>query len=223
MDTLVDNLLTELRDGCLTRKEVNFDPNALKQLQTIVLRVDSRLSMTTAVWKAFQSKTDFERTSKLLIGLGAGVGFTIDNVSNLWVYALLGMFMTETEVMRQYLLQALADKPPFHRKDRKGRTRFIHLGTLKKEIANICSKYGARFGNEVDVELRNALAHETYWITQDTTVTPPTIHLRYCGDLGEVEKKKPFGEVIYRVRQQNILATIVAKQIQAKYDTLWFG
>jgi predicted transcriptional regulator len=65
-------------------------------------------------------------------------------------------------------------------------------------ITTCCPKFGTSFSKEVDVELRNALAHETYWIAQDTTVTPPKFKLRFIDELGDVEKEKPFGEVLFR-------------------------
>ncbi len=214
METLVDNLLIELKNGGRTRREVDFDQTALKQLYTIVLRVDTRLATTDCIYKAFFGKNNFQQTGKALIDLG--VGFSQDNVSNIWIYALLGIFSTEAEVMRQYLLQALADRPPFNR------NRFITMRPLIDGITTCCPNFGASFAREVDVELRNALAHETYWIAQDTTVTPPKFKLRYIDELGEVENEKPFGEVIFRARQQNLLTSIIAKQVQDKYDSGWF-
>jgi hypothetical protein len=214
MDKLVDDLLFELRSGGMTRRKIDFDQTALKQLYTIVLRVDQRLATTDHVDKAF-GKTSFAQTSKTLSGVG--VGFTPDDVANIWIYALLGIFSTETEVMRQYLLQALPDKPPFRR------DRFITLKPLVNGIVSCCPRFGAAFAKEIDVELRNALAHETYWVAEDTTVTPTKLKLRYIDELGDAEKDKPFGDVLFRARQQNLLTTIIAKQIQDKYDSSWFS
>jgi hypothetical protein len=214
MDILVDNLLLELKNGGMTRRKIDFDQTALKQLYTIVLRVDARLATTDCVDKAF-GKTSFTQTSKTLSSVG--VGFTSDDVANVWIYALLGIFSTETEVMRQYLLQALADKPPF------SRNRFITLKPLRDGIVTCCPNFGASFAKEVDVELRNALAHETYWIAEDTTVTPTKLKLRYIDELGDIEQDKPFGDVLFRARQQNLLTSIIAKQIQDKYDSGWFS
>ena len=213
MDVLVDNLLSELKNGGMARRKIDFDQTALKQLNTIVLRVDARLATTDHVDKAF-GKTQFALTSKTLSG--AGVGFTPDDVANTWIYALLGTFSTETEVMRQYLLQALADRPPFRR------DHFITLKPLMKGIETQCPNFGTDFAKEIDVEVRNALAHETYWIAEDQTVTPPKLYLRYIDELGDAEKKKALADVLFKARLQNLLTTIIAKQVQDKYDSVWF-
>ncbi len=215
MDPLVNDLLTELKNEGWTRQGSDFNQKANQQLYTILQREDSRLSTTEATYKAFDSKTSFEQTSKLLIGLG--VGYTSNNVSNLWIYSLLGIFASETEIMRQYILEILANRPPFDW------NRFITLGTLVNGIRDNCLNFGAKFADEIDVELRNSLAHETYWIVQDAKVTPPKFKLRYVGKLGDVEKEQLLGAVIFRGRQQNILTTIIAKQIQEKYNNGWFS
>jgi hypothetical protein len=213
MDKLVDDLLHELKSKFMTRPKADFDQTALKQLYTIVLRVDARLSTTDHIDKAF-GKTRFAQTSKALSGVG--VGLTPDDLANTWIYALLGTFSTETEVMRQYLLQALPDKPPFKR------DHFITLKPLMDGIKAQCPNFGTDFAKEIDVEVRNALAHETYWIAEDTTVTPSKFKLLYLDELGDAEKNKPLADVLFKARLQNLLTTIIAKQVQDKYDSGWF-
>jgi hypothetical protein len=214
MDKLVNDLLQELKSKDLTRAKADFDQTALKQLLTLVLRVDARLTTTDHIDKAF-GKTKFAETSKALSG--AGFGFTPDDVANTWIYTLLGTFSTETEVMRQYLLQALADKPPFRR------DHFITLKPLMTRIETQCTTFGHDFAKEIDVEVRNALAHETYWITEDQNVTPPKLYFRYIDELGDAEKQKPLADVLFKARLQNLLTTIIAKQVQDKYDSGWFS
>ena len=214
MDKLVDNLLLELKNGCMTRRKTDFDQTALRQLYTIALRVDERLGTTDHIDKAF-GKTQFAQTSKTLSNVG--VVFTPDDVANTWIYALLNTFSTETEVMRQYLLQALPNKPPFKR------DHFITLKPLIEGIKTQCPNFGPDFAKEIDVEVRNALAHETYWIAEDTNVTPPKLKLLYIDELGKAEKEKRFADVLFKARLQNLLTTIIAKQIQDKYDSGWFN
>jgi hypothetical protein len=52
-------------------------------------------------------------------------------------------------------------------------------------------------------------------------VTPPKFKLRYLDELDEKEKEKTLGEVFFRAREQNLLTSIIAKQIQDKYDSGW--
>ena len=71
----------------------------------------------------------------------------------------------------------------------KGKKRFT-LGMLTRALAKQCKTFGPDFANEVDVELRNAVAHGLYWIA--TYQQDGSIRLYYCEKLGMFPRQDPF-------------------------------
>jgi len=195
-----------LKQGGWIRNEKDFATAASAQMQLIIERINAHAEVTNALTFAFLTKS--HRFSRCLLDLD--VGFTKDNVGSVWFYDLFNIFVESMEVTRQNLLIIVADKKPF----RQGMT----LGQLIREIVNTCPKFGKLFTSEIDVVLRNSLAHGNYWLTkQDSAVI-----LNYTEALGQTPKAEPLLQVAIRMRKHNLLGTTLSENLGKKIKSGWF-
>jgi len=150
MEAIASGLLDELKQGGWLKTERQFDQETFGQL----LKIGERVNEHFITWNMLQQA--FPPLRQFLIG--QGVGFTEDNVDNVWFYYLSSVFLETTEFFLKHLLSALRWKSPF-----RGN---VTLGEFIKALKTKCPKFGPELAAEVDVPLRNAIAHGLYWMSR---------------------------------------------------------
>ncbi len=209
MEGIVNGLLDELKAGGWVKRENEFDRPAFGQLLQIAGRVEGHFETWNALNQLFQTKRA-ELSNFLVL---QKVGFTDDNVGNLWLYDALSAFIETTELFRDYLLVILRQKAPFDRD-------ILTLGQLMGALIKASPTFGKKLADEVDVDLRNAVAHTLYWMSKKDPNAPPDIS--YCGKLGEVPVTNSLSEVMVRVRKHNLLGGCLAELLSTKATSNWF-
>jgi hypothetical protein len=203
---LIDEVLKELKQGGWIRKEIDFATLASAQLELIMGRINAHAEVANALTFAFFTKP--RKFSRSLQDLH--VGFTHENIPSVWFYDLFNIFVEGMEMTRHTLLRMIADKKPF----RQGMT----LGQVVREITNVCPTFGKTFASEIDVELRNALAHGNYWLTKEGEKWI----LNYTETLGRTGKSEPLLGVAIRMRKNNLLGTTLTENLAKKMKSGWF-
>jgi hypothetical protein len=208
MDVIASGLLDELKVRGFVKKESEFDHTAFAQLRNITGRVEGRFVTSNALNILFETRT--KEFSDFMVK--QNIGFADDNVGNIWLYDNLGSFIDTTELFRYYLLIILRRKAPFDQD-------FMTLGKLIRAIANECPSFGLKFTVEVDVDLRNALAHGLFWTEKQAS---GAFEFIYCKELGGTPIRKPMLEVTERIRKHNLLGGCLVEVLGKKATSGWF-
>jgi len=208
MEATANGLLDELDVKGFIKKESEFDHAAFAQLRNITGRVEGRFVTSNALNILFERRSkDF---SDFLVK--QNVGFADDNVGNIWLYDNLGSFIDTTELFRYYLLIILRPKAPFDQD-------FMTLGKLIHAIADECPSFGLKFKAQVDVDLRNALAHGLFWMEKQAS---GVFDFVYSKELGGTPIRKPMSEVTERIRKHNLLGGCFVEVLGRKATSGWF-
>jgi hypothetical protein len=192
----------------LIKTEIEWNPMAFAEMLRITLRVNEHFN----IWNALAKLETDPELEKYLVE--QNVGFAKENVRNLWFYGLLSTFLEATEFLRNFLSLVLRPIGPF-----KGK-KPITLGMLTKALAEQCKMFGPDFANEVDVELRNAVAHGLYWLA--TYQQDGSIRLHYCEKLGDAPKTRPLQDTVIAMQRHGLLGSCFAEVLSKKGNAGYF-
>jgi len=202
IETLTNNLLKELdRGGWLKTKTQLASPTthkALGQMLDIAPRFNGHMITAKALTDAFQQQNTNQQITTYLVGLG--VGFTVDNVANTWIYDVFSVFIESTEMLKNHLLVILrTDRRWLHKKRFKTR---MTLGQLFEGLERVSPTFGAAFSSEVKVKLRNAFAHQLYWMKREPD---NSITFYYLEELGGTEIPTTLTDIMTTIAKQTML------------------
>ena len=202
---IVEGLLGELKSGGWIRTEGLWDSEAFRQMQEITIRVYEHFN----TWNALNELELDSKLERFLVS--QKVGFTDQNSGKVWFYELLSVFLDATESFRSFLALVLRQKGSF-----KGN---LTLGTLMRALKQECRRFGPQFASEVDVGLRNAIAHGRYWFRK---ASDGSIYLSYCEELGEVPTTRLLSEIAVVIKKQSLFGNCVTETVSKKGNAGYF-
>jgi hypothetical protein len=202
---IVEGLLGELKSGGWIRTEGLWDSGAFRQMFEITIRVYEHFN----IWNALNQLEPESKLERFLVS--QKVGFTDQNAGMVWFYELLSVFLDATESFRSFLALILRQKGPF-----KGN---LTLGTLIRALKQECSEFGPQFASEVDVGLRNPIAHGRYWLRK---TADGSIYLNYCEELGEVPTIRLLSEIAIVIKKQALFGNCVTETVSKKGNAGYF-
>jgi hypothetical protein len=168
----------------------------------IAPRFNGHMVTAKALTDAFQQQNTNQQITNCLVGLG--VGFTPGNVANTWIYDVFSVFIESTEMLKNHLLVILrTDRRWFHRKRFKTR---MTLGQLFEGLERVSPTFGVAFTNEVKDKLRNAFAHQLYWMKREPDNSITFYHVE---ELGGTEIRTPLTDIITTIAKQTMLTYCV--------------
>jgi len=100
IEAIEGGLLDELRIKNWVKKEKEWGIDSVTQLSKMVSVFNTHMETATALTAAFESKRA-DITSSLV---NLGVGFTPQNVTAIWVYDVLAVFVENTELLKNNFL-----------------------------------------------------------------------------------------------------------------------
>ena len=166
LEPIFDGLLDEIRTNGWLLTDREFDQWGFNQLAQITTRYSENVETNKSLAYGFTVKP--EQVKKALLDLE--IGLTASRVLGIWALHNISVFIESTDIIRNYMRLIIRKKRPF-----KSRMTF---GALMQAIVQICPRFGPRFAREVDVPLRNAFAHGTYWLDR--------ARLYYVEELGDI-------------------------------------
>lgn len=202
---IVEGLLGELKSGGWIRTEGQWDSEAFRQMLEVTLRVNEHFN----TWNALNHLRPESKLERFLVS--QKVGFTDQNSGNVWFYDLLSVFLDATEFFRNFLALVLRQKGSF-----KGN---LTLGKLMKALKQECRRFGPQFASEVDVGVRNAIAHGRYWLRK---TDDGTIYLSYCEELGEVPTTRLLSDICVLIKKQFLFGYCVTATLSKKGNAGYF-
>lgn len=202
---IVEGLLEELKAGGWIRTEGLWDSQAFRQMLEITVRVYEHFN----TWNALNLLEPESKLERFLVS--QKVGFTDQNAGMVWFYELLSMFLDATESFRSFLALVLRQTRPF--------SGNLTLGRLMKALKQECRIFGPQFAREVDVGLRNAIAHGRYWLRK---TGDGSIFLSYCEELGEVPTTRLLSEIAVVIKKQFLFGNCVTETMSKKGNTGYF-
>lgn len=198
----IDSLLDDLKKHQYIRSKHMAEES--QQLLEIIKRANDNFLTWNAVDSLFDNLNNIDTIVNMKVGLTAA------NIRNLQSYYVIAAFLDTIELIRGELLYIIKRVKPF----RSSKT----LGPLLRALRKKFPKNGGEFADEIDVDLRNSLAHGTYWWTNEQNI----IQLNYVSSLGDKPKSEPFDETIQRMRQHNLLGTCLSEVLSEKNRTGFF-
>lgn len=138
----------------------------------------------------------------------ADVGLPKDTVNYLFFSQLVGTFLLKLEALfRTSLL--------FFLEERRGIRRKMTLGKLLRKIKKISPSIGEELNNLIDTDLRNYLAHGTFWFEEGVLFLAPNSYLK------EV-KKISLGKLWMENLKMNIVANALVYTLKQKEEHGYF-
>lgn len=201
----MEGLLGELKSGGWIRTEGLWDSEAFRQMLQITTRVYEHVN----TWNALYKLVPESKLERFLVS--QKVGFTDQNSGNVCFYELLSVFLDATESFRSFLALILRRKGLFKRN--------LTLGQLLNALKKECKRFGPQFASEVDVELRNAIAHGRYWLGKSVD---GSIYLSYCEELGQVPTTRLFSEVAVVMIRQGLFGNCVTETVSKRGNAGYF-
>lgn len=208
IEVITGGLLDELKSNKLLKNEKEWGIDSLSQLGEMSRLFNAHMDTATALSAAFESKR-VAITSSLI---DLGVGFTSLNVTTIWVYDVLGVFVENTELLKNHFLLLL-------RMDGKTFKSDMTLGWLTRSLEDTCPEYGHRFNAEIKVDLRNSLSHGLYWFRKDPSGNDS---LCYVKELGSNPKEIPGSQIREIVKQSNLLTICFVELIGVRATNGYF-
>jgi len=205
-ERIVEGLLEELKSGGWVKTEGEWDSQAFRQMLEMTIRVNEHFN----TWNSLNQLESESKLESFLVS--QKVGFTDQNAGMVWLYELLSVFLDATELFRNFLALVLKRKGSFKRS--------LTLGQLAKALKQECSKFGPEFASEVDVELRNAIAHGRYWLRKAGN---GSIYMSYCEELGEVPTIRLLSEILVVIKKQALLGNCVTETLSKKGNSGYFA
>jgi hypothetical protein len=190
-EIVASGLLDELNNGKWLKMETEWGTVPISQLFEMTRLFNAHMETATALSIAFESK----RLAITAALVNLGVGFTPQNVTTISVYDILGVFVENTELLKNYFLILL-------RMDGKTFKPDMTLGWLTRSLEDVCPTYGHKFVKEIEVDLRNSLSYGLYWFRKDVSGNDV---LCYIEEFGLTPKDIPASEIRDFVRKANLL------------------
>lgn len=138
----------------------------------------------------------------------AAIGFPEDTVTYLVLSQLIGTFLLKLEALfRTSLL--------FFLKERRGIRRKMTLAQLLTTIEKISAPIGRELNNVIDTDLRNCLAHGTFWFEGGVLFRARNSYLE------EIEQI-PLGELMFENVKMNIVTEALIHSLKQKEKRGYF-
>jgi len=176
-------LLDDLKQQNRLKRLVEMPLNSPKIIETSQ-RFGEAYNMIVPIFREKGIMDKFVKHNKIF-------GFNEKDLPYLFASQLVGTMITSTELIRNNLLTILKMKDGF--------SDVMGLGALLRRLEEVSPIYGKQLNDEIDSNLRNALAHGTFWIDGN--------HIYYCEDMRLINPKIiPLHKLMIRMKNANILS-----------------
>jgi hypothetical protein len=210
IQAIISGLVHEMKEKGLfrLRKDIAGDKETGQQMPVILDRINMRLFMTNRITNALVANEDATYSY-----LKRCFDFTVEDSISLWVYEVLSVLVESTELFTKNFLILMHLKKPFRPKITFG--EFIWL--LTKE----CPKFGPALAAELDLRLRNAVAHGIYWTSWrhgSAASSIADVDLYYSDELGKEPVMESLTVVMPRVRNHNLMGRCLSEVLKTEIE-----
>ena len=208
----------------LSAKERNYALSIISDLQSIFEKLEKRGDLRAKLERTIErtnfpkilrdSDNLFEAYNMLFDILGKGgrsmefvehnknFGFNEKGLAYLFLSESIATFQRNAELFKNCFLFIL--------KLRRGFRRKMTLGQFLRKLVDVAGTKGQRITQEIDVDLRNALAHGLFWMNRTELVYFKDVSLKK-------EKRIGLDELWMKTRDQSIVTQCFIKLIADWY------
>ena len=199
MQPLFEGLLEDIKKNGYLKSSGNL-PSKCTNLMVTTDKMGASYNMLQSIFEERGRSANFIEHNKIF-------NVTAEGLVYLLVSQSISNVLNNAEMLRNTLLEIIKTNGIFT--DRMG------LGTLLRKLDELSPNYGGKIRVEVDTDIRNALAHRTYWVDGRDVV--------YCTDMSlENEKRIDLGELWMEGKKMNILYQNLLKLIADKSQKGFF-
>ena len=185
-----------------SKEDLARDQETGQQMLIILERINTHLFMTNHVTEALTSRQEATYTC-----LKTCLDFSKEDTISLWVYEILSVFLESTEILTKNLLILMHQKKPFRSK--------MTFGEFITALNAECPKFGPVLASQLDLRLRNAVAHAIYWMNGRDD---GSIDLHYSDEVGTAPIVEPLATVLVRVRKHNLLGSCLSEVLKTEIE-----
>jgi hypothetical protein len=189
------SFINELYSKNCLRMEITLEEDAL------IEKITERLNSTNTTLAKLESTIDSEKFSKLNEFM-ASLDFLEKDIMNMYQSLFLVGILGTYEIFRKYLLTTL-DRTVLKIQGNEG------LGTIMKKLKD--KKINHNLTKYLDIDLRNALGHDWYWVKNNEFyyTIDPNLKRTKSLSLGELMVKKREIELFTRSFTDNAFEEIL--------------